>query len=83
VEAIDRFDSLVHAYVHVDRLAHGTAGSLAGSTMAVKDNIPVAGMPWTEGSAVWRNRVPDEDAVPVARARCGGRDDQRDLSRHE
>jgi Asp-tRNA(Asn)/Glu-tRNA(Gln) amidotransferase A subunit family amidase len=70
--AIDRFDPLLHAYVHVDRKARGAAGSLAGSTLAVKDNIPVAGMPWTDGSAVWRSRVPGEDAVPVARARAAG-----------
>jgi len=56
----------------VDRKARGAAGSLAGSSLAVKDNIPVAGMPWTDGSAVWRSRVPDEDAVPVARARAAG-----------
>ena len=72
VDAIDHFDSLVHAYVHMDRHAQGAAGPLAGSTLAVKDNIPVAGMPWTDGSAVWRDRVPDEDAVPVARARAAG-----------
>jgi Asp-tRNA(Asn)/Glu-tRNA(Gln) amidotransferase A subunit family amidase len=70
--AVDQFDSLVHAYVHVDRHAHGASGPLAGSTLAVKDNIPVAGMPWTDGSAVWRDRLPDEDAVPVARARAAG-----------
>ena len=70
--AIDRFDPFLHAYVHVDRQAVGSVGPLAGSTLAVKDNIPVAGMPWTDGSAVWRNRVPDQDAVPVARARAGG-----------
>jgi len=58
--------------LHVDRKARGAAGSLAGSTLAVKDNIPVAGMPWTDGSAVWRSRVPGEDAVPVARARAAG-----------
>jgi Asp-tRNA(Asn)/Glu-tRNA(Gln) amidotransferase A subunit family amidase len=72
LDAIDRFDPLLHAYVHVDRDARAAAGPLAGSTLAVKDNIPVAGMPWTDGSAVWRNRVPDEDAVPVGRARAAG-----------
>jgi Asp-tRNA(Asn)/Glu-tRNA(Gln) amidotransferase A subunit family amidase len=72
IDAIDHFDSLLHAYVHVDEHAHGAAGSLAGSTLAVKDNIPVAGMPWTDGTAVWRDRVPDEDAVPVGRARAAG-----------
>ncbi len=70
--AIDRFDPQLHAYVHVDRNARAATGALAGSTLAVKDNIPVAGMPWTDGSAVWRSRVPDQDAVPVARARAAG-----------
>jgi Asp-tRNA(Asn)/Glu-tRNA(Gln) amidotransferase A subunit family amidase len=72
LEAIERFDPQVHAYVHVDRKANASAGALAGVTLAVKDNLPVAGMPWTDGSAVWRDRVPDEDTVPVARARTAG-----------
>jgi len=72
LEAIERFDPEVHAYVHVDRKANASAGALAGVTVAVKDNLPVAGMPWTDGSAVWRDRVPDEDTVPVARARTAG-----------
>jgi Asp-tRNA(Asn)/Glu-tRNA(Gln) amidotransferase A subunit family amidase len=72
LDAIDRHDGQVHAYVHVDRRARSSAGPLAGVTLAVKDNLPVAGMPWTDGSAVWRDRIPDEDAVPVARARAAG-----------
>ncbi|MGH7763174.1 MAG: amidase [Candidatus Dormibacteraceae bacterium] len=70
--AIDRFEPRVHAYVHVDRHARGSDGPLAGTTLAVKDNLPVAGMPWTDGSAVWRDRVPAEDTAPVARARAAG-----------
>jgi Asp-tRNA(Asn)/Glu-tRNA(Gln) amidotransferase A subunit family amidase len=70
--AIDRFDPRIHAYVHVDRQARSSNGALAGVTLAVKDNLPVAGMPWTDGSAVWRDRVPGEDTVPVARARAAG-----------
>ncbi len=70
--AIERHDPRVHAYVHVDRNARSGAGPLAGVTLAVKDNLPVAGMPWTDGSAFWRDRVPDEDTVPVARARAAG-----------
>ncbi len=70
--AIDRFDSGIHAYVYVDRSARSSNGRLAGVTMAVKDNLPVAGMPWTDGSAVWRNRIPGEDTIPVARARSAG-----------
>jgi Asp-tRNA(Asn)/Glu-tRNA(Gln) amidotransferase A subunit family amidase len=72
LEAIDRFDSRVHAYVHVDPDARAGAGPLAGLTLAVKDNLPVAGMPWTDGSAVWRDRVARQDDVSVARARAAG-----------
>jgi Asp-tRNA(Asn)/Glu-tRNA(Gln) amidotransferase A subunit family amidase len=72
LDAIDRLDSRVHAYVYVDRNARAAGGALSGVTLAVKDNLPVAGMPWTDGSAVWRDRVPGEDTVPVARARAAG-----------
>ncbi len=72
LDAIDRFDHSLHAYVHVDSHARSTTGPLAGATLAVKDNLPVAGMPWTDGSAVWLDRVPNEDTVPVARARAAG-----------
>ena len=72
LEAIDRRDSRVHAYVHVDRGARGSEGALGGMTVAVKDNIPVAGMPWTDGCAVWRDRIAGEDDVAVARVRAAG-----------
>ena len=72
LDAIARLDPRLHAYVHVDREALAGAGPLAGVTVAVKDNLPVAGMPWTDGSAVWRDRVPDADTVAVARARSAG-----------
>ncbi len=70
--AIERLDPRIHAYVHVDRNARAAAGPMSGVTLAVKDNLPVAGMPWTDGSAVWRDRVPDADTIPVARARAAG-----------
>ncbi|MGH7761970.1 MAG: amidase [Candidatus Dormibacteraceae bacterium] len=72
LDAIDRLDSAVHAYVHVDRKARAAGGAMSGTTLAVKDNLPVAGMPWTDGSAVWADRIPDHDTVPVARARAVG-----------
>ena len=68
LEAIDRFDSRIHAYIHVDR----DARSSLGVTLAVKDSQPVAGMPYTYGTPSWRDRVADEDAVGVARARSAG-----------
>ncbi len=70
--AIERLDPRIHAYVHVDRNARAGTGPLSGVTLAVKDNLPVAGMPWTDGSAVWRDRIADADTVPVARARAAG-----------
>jgi Asp-tRNA(Asn)/Glu-tRNA(Gln) amidotransferase A subunit family amidase len=72
LDAIGRLDSKVHAYVHVDRKARAAGGAMSGVTLAVKDNLPVAGMPWTDGSVVWRDRIPDYDTVPVARARAAG-----------
>ena len=70
--AIERLDSRIHAYVHVDRAARCGEGTLAGVTLAVKDSQPVAGMPWTYGTAAWRDRIADRDAVPVERARAAG-----------
>ena len=72
LDAIDHLDSKVHAYVHVDHKARAAGDAMSGVTLAVKDNLPVAGMPWTDGSAVWRDRIPDYDTVPVARARAAG-----------
>ena len=72
LEAIGRLDSRLHAYVHVDGNAKPSRGILSGATAAIKDSLPVAGMPWTDGSAVWLDRVPSEDTVPVARTRAAG-----------
>src|SRR5713101_4506277 len=72
LDAIERLDPRIHAYIHVDRQAHSSPGPCAGVTLAVKDSQPVAGMPYTYGTASWRDRVADEDAVAVARARSAG-----------
>jgi Asp-tRNA(Asn)/Glu-tRNA(Gln) amidotransferase A subunit family amidase len=68
LDAIDRLDGRIHAFIHVDRGARSTSGV----TLAVKDSQPVAGMPYTYGTSSWRDRVAGEDAVPVARARAAG-----------
>src|SRR5437762_4076385 len=68
LDTIDRFDSRIHAYIHVDRNARTTSGV----TLAVKDSQPVAGMPYTYGTPSWRDRMAEVDAVPVARARSSG-----------
>src|SRR2546423_10923993 len=68
LEAIDRHDGRVHAYIYVDRKAKSTSGM----TLAVKDSQPVAGMPYTYATPSWRDRIAEEDAVPVAPARAAG-----------
>jgi Asp-tRNA(Asn)/Glu-tRNA(Gln) amidotransferase A subunit family amidase len=68
LDAIDRFDPRVHAYIYVDR----NARSSSGVTVAVKDSQPVKGMPYTYATPSWKDRIADEDAVPVARARAAG-----------
>jgi aspartyl-tRNA(Asn)/glutamyl-tRNA(Gln) amidotransferase subunit A len=40
--------------------------------VSVKGNLSVAGLPWTEGSALYRERVASEDAELVARIRHAG-----------
>lgn len=68
LDAIDRYDGRIHAYIYVDREARTTAGM----TLAVKDSQPVKGMPYTYATPSWRDRIAQEDAVPVARARDAG-----------
>lgn len=47
-------------------------GPLHGLAVTVKGSIPVAGLPWTEGSALYAGRVAQQDAAIVARARAAG-----------
>lgn len=68
LEAIERFDSKIHAYIYVDPSARSTSGV----TLAVKDSQPVADMPYTYATPSWQDRIATEDAVPVARARAAG-----------
>ncbi len=70
--AIDRFDAKVRAYVHVDHEALVRPGPLAGVTVAMKDSLPVAGMPWTDGTAVYKDRIADADTIVVSRLRSAG-----------
>lgn len=87
----------LNAYLHVDaeaalhaaaasdaRRAAGRAlGPLDGLTLAVKDNIDVAGMPTTAGMATRRGRVATQDAFAVARLREAGMVVLGKLNMHE
>ncbi|MGQ0654437.1 MAG: amidase [Betaproteobacteria bacterium] len=75
--AIARFNSRYRALSHVAediarQVAAAPPGSLRGVTVSVKGCIPVAGLPWTEGSAIYAGRVAQRDAAIVARARAAG-----------
>ena len=87
LDAIDRFDDEVGAFITVRRrdgvLAEAgasdarrrsgaTLGPLDGIPIAHKDNISTAGLLTTAGSRVLRDWVPEEDATVVAGLRDAG-----------
>lgn len=54
-------------------LINGAAsGKLKGKRVAIKDNISVAGVPMMNGSAVYADFVPDQDATVVTRVLDAG-----------
>ncbi len=82
---IARVDPVLNAYVALapdledqarhsaERLRNGAARSaLEGVPIAVKDNLRVAGMPATWGSAGFAGSDCEEDEVPIARLRAAG-----------
>jgi len=72
LEAIEKYDPRISAYIYVDRKAIAQRGAYAGVTLAVKDSQPVAGMPFTYATPSWRDRVATEDGIPVTLARRSG-----------
>ena len=72
LEAIEKFDPKINAYIYVDREAKAQPGPRSGVTLAVKDSQPVAGMPFTYATPSWRDRVATADGIPVALARRSG-----------
>ncbi len=86
LERIEHRNPAVGAFWHVDsdgaraeadrsdaRRRTGRALSpLDGLTLAVKDNIDVAGLPCTAGLAAFRDRIAEQDAPVVASARAAG-----------
>ena len=79
---LEETESLVHAYVHVDRAGATAAarlvddgevsGSLAGRPFAVKEVISVAGLPAAGGSRAFAAHVANRDATVVERLRRAG-----------
>ncbi len=54
------------------RIEGAAAGPLAGRTIAIKDNVAVAGVPMHNGTALLDGYVPDEDATVVERVLDAG-----------
>jgi Asp-tRNA(Asn)/Glu-tRNA(Gln) amidotransferase A subunit family amidase len=46
--------------------------SIHGLFISIKGNIPVANLPWTEGSAIFGDRIAEKDAHIVRKLREGG-----------
>jgi len=94
---IARRNPQLNAYLHVDaegafraaalsdarRAAGATLGPLDGLTLAVKDNIDVAGLPTTAGMATRRGRIASADAFVVQRLRAAGMVVLGKLNMHE
>lgn len=55
-----------------DRASSGTAGPLHGVPIAFKDHEPAAGLAWTNGSRIFKDRIASEDSVLVERLRRAG-----------
>jgi aspartyl-tRNA(Asn)/glutamyl-tRNA(Gln) amidotransferase subunit A len=86
LERIERLDPRLHAFITVRgeqamavareaeaEIARGEyRGPLHGVPVGIKDNIAVAGLPATNGSALMTDHVPDYDATTVERLRAGG-----------
>jgi amidase len=69
----DRASLIAQAREKDDELARGAAaGPLHGFPFAVKDLVPVKGIPMTMGSPILKDNVPAADNVMVARIRAAG-----------
>jgi amidase len=81
LERIEALQPELNAFVHVDpegardsadAVKAGDERPFAGVPIAVKDTAPVAGMPFTMGSDVFGDFVPQHDAYLVRRLRDAG-----------
>ncbi len=82
---IERLDPVLRAFITVTaeqarrealeaeyRYAHGEQRPLLGVPVSIKDVTPVAGVRWTSGSLLWKDRIAREDTPIVERLRAAG-----------
>jgi aspartyl-tRNA(Asn)/glutamyl-tRNA(Gln) amidotransferase subunit A len=81
--ALEAANAPLNAFVDCDRGAVGSDGSLAGVTLGIKSNIAVAGLPWTGGMGLYRDRIAERDAEVVAKLRGAGAAILGTLNMHE
>jgi amidase len=81
LERIEALQPTINAFAHVDAqgalaaaeaIGAGDPRPFAGVPIAVKDNVAVAGMPYTMGSDLFGDFVPGHDAFLVRRLRDAG-----------
>ncbi len=72
-------DNPLGAWYVTTSINESADGPLAGRTVAVKDNIAVAGVPMMNGSRTVEGFVPRRDATVVAPAAGRGRDHHRQV----
>src|SRR5262245_39973212 len=65
-------DNLLGAWYWRTEIKGAPSGPLAGKTVAIKDNVCVAGVPMMNGSSVLEGYVPEIDATVVTRILDGG-----------
>jgi amidase len=65
-------DNPLGAWYVTTEIQESTAGPLAGRTVAIKDNIMVAGVPMMNGSETLEGFVPTRDATVVSRLLAAG-----------
>jgi aspartyl-tRNA(Asn)/glutamyl-tRNA(Gln) amidotransferase subunit A len=81
--ALEAANAPLNAFVDWDKNARGGDGPLAGVTLGIKSNIAVAGLPWTSGMGLYRDRIASKDAEVVTKLRAGGAAILGTLNMHE